>query len=227
VNEKLLLVEDEVNLGLSLSEFLKSKYGNCHWVKSIREAKELFETNQYSLALFDLGLPDGSGLELAQLLKKNTPKAKFIFLSALNDPDLKVEALEMGGLDYITKPFALKELMYRLERLFTVEKSVLQTYRFGKLSFVPSSYELIFADGNKEIIGSKECAILELLLLRMNEVLSREEIIEKIWGAEAFPSNRTVDNYIVSLRRWCDSDPHSGVSIQSIRSVGYTLRSKD
>jgi len=227
MSEKFLLVEDEINLGLSLSEFLKSKYGECHWAKSIKEAKELFSIENYTLALFDLGLPDGSGLELAQLFKAKMPEAKFIFLSALNDPDLKVEALEMGGLDYITKPFALKELVLRLERLILKEQSSPQTYSFHHLSFSPRAYELVYADGKKEIIGSKECAILELLIKKVNQVLSREEIIEKIWGAEAFPSNRTVDNYIVNLRRWCDSDPEAGISIQSVRSVGYSLRTKD
>ncbi len=225
MNQQLLLVEDETNLGLSLSEFLKNKYGHCHWAKSIKEAETFFSKSSYTLGLFDMGLPDGDGLDLAKLFKQKIPRAKFLFLSALNDPDRKVEALEIGGLDYITKPFALKELVFRIERILKSETPA--DYLVGSLAFRPSSYELSYGDGKKEIIGSKECAILELLFKHKNDVLSREEIIEKVWGAEAFPSNRTVDNYIVTLRRWCDSDPAKNLSIQSIRSVGYSLKTKE
>ena len=223
---KILIVEDEINLGSTLEEYLRGLGHFCAWAKTGREAQELFKKNTPNLILMDIGLPDISGLNLAALFRKERKDFVLLFLSALNDPEIKVEALEIGAEDYITKPFALKELTLRLERILKTQtrlETLSEEIIHGPLKIWFSRYEVMDALGAIISLSQKECAILELLYKRQNEAVPREEIIEKIWGEDKFPSNRTVDNYIVKLRKWCESDPQQSIEIQSIRSIGYKL----
>jgi two-component system, OmpR family, alkaline phosphatase synthesis response regulator PhoP len=162
------------------------------------------------LVLMDINLPDGNGLELARHWRQTSRELSIVFLSALNDPALRVEGLEIGAEDYITKPFELKELTLRLERIFQYRKQTQtdpEEMQFGKLIFWPRRYEVQDAFGKIISLGQKEAAILQQMLMRKGQVISRDELIEDIWGEESYPTNRTVDNYIVKLRKWCESDP--------------------
>ncbi len=228
-NYSVLLIEDEPNLGKTLRDYLKTKKFNVSLGTSVAEGKQLAVEIRPTVAILDIGLPDGSGLDLARFLRSEFKECAILFCSALNDPLLKVEGLELGAEDYITKPFDLRELTLRLERIL---KNRHQTYLnpdeliFGRLKFWPKRFEIGDADGKTISLGQKECAILELLLFRKNEVVSRDEIIEQIWGEDSFPTNRTVDNYIVKLRKWTDSDETGAIKIQSIRGIGYKLELK-
>lgn len=227
-NEPLiLLVEDEVNLGSSLKEYLEIKNFKVTWADSVKTAKEEFYKNSYKIVLMDIGLPDGNGLELAQEFRNSRKDFVLLFLSALNDPNTRLEGLEIGAEDYITKPFELKELIIRLNRILNAmsdnDKNSNEIAIGGlKISF--SKYEL--TDANNKIINmsQKECAILRMLYASVDQVVSRDKIIDNVWGQDAFPSNRTVDNYIVKLRKWCETDPEEKVTIESIRGIGYKLK---
>ncbi len=228
-SQKILVVEDEENLGLTLGEYLKSKGYQSFLATNVLEARELFSKEAPAVVLMDIGLPDGSGLDLARDLRKERQDFLLLFLSALNDPDTKVEGLEIGAEDYITKPFALKELTLRLERSLKLKESVAsetQDYHYGPLTISFSRFQVVDAQGTKIDLGQKECALLKLLHDRRGEVCSREEIIAKVWGEDKYPSNRTVDNYIVKLRRWCETDSHQNIEIQSVRGIGYKLITK-
>lgn len=222
----ILIVEDEENLGITLSEYLKGLGHECAWAKDARSARELFRIHKPTVILMDIGLPDGSGLDLAREFRKTRKDFVLLFLSALNDPETKVEGLEIGADDYITKPFALKELTLRLKRILSSQSEINklpEEITHGPLKIWFKRYEVQDADGMVIGLSQKECAILELLYTKKNEAVDREEIIEKIWGEDKFPSNRTVDNYIVKLRKWCESDIAKSIEIQSIRSIGYKL----
>lgn len=222
----ILIVEDETNLGITLQEYLLGLGHRCAWAKNGVEAQTAFKKNRPNLILMDIGLPDTNGLELAALFRKERKDFVLLFLSALNDPEIKVNAFEIGAEDYITKPFALKELTMRLDRILKTQSSIEtlpEEITHGPLKIWFRRYEVQDADGNVIALSQKECAILELLYKKQNEAVPREEIIEKIWGEDKFPSNRTVDNYIVKLRKWCESDPAHSIDIQSIRSIGYKL----
>lgn len=227
ITQQVLLVEDEPALGETLSEYLADIGLTCTWVKTSTQAKELFLQNRYTVALLDIGLPDGNGLELARWMRNEKKDLLFLFLSAQNDPQTRLEGLEIGAQDYITKPFALKELVLRLKRILEwqgqTQKSFPEQLTFGRLKVNLNNFEIVDADGNIQSIGQKECGILKLLLEKKNTPVERDEIIEIVWGADAFPSNRTVDNYIVKLRRWCESDTNQPLQIQSIRGIGYKL----
>lgn len=222
----ILIVEDEPNLGSTLEEYLSGLGHKCVWAKNGTEALVQFKKNNPNLVLMDIGLPDTSGLQLAVLFRRERKDFVLLFLSALNDPQTKVNAFEIGAEDYITKPFALKELTMRLERILKTQSSMEmlpEEIVHGPLKIWFRRYEVQDAEGNILALSQKECAILELLYKKQNEAVPREEIIEKIWGEDKFPSNRTVDNYIVKLRKWCESDPTHSIDIQSIRSIGYKL----
>lgn len=223
---KILIVEDEVNLGITLSEYLQGLGHAAHWSKNAHDARAFFNAERPNLVLMDIGLPDISGLDLAREFRNLRKDFVLLFLSALNDPETKVQGLEIGADDYITKPFALKELMLRLNRIMNSQlelEKLPDEIVHGPLKIWFKRYEVQDAQGNILTLSQKECAILELLYKKKNEAVDRDEIIEKIWGEDKFPSNRTVDNYIVKLRKWCETDNNKSIDIQSIRSIGYKL----
>jgi DNA-binding response OmpR family regulator len=228
-NLPLLLVEDEPNLGQTLRDYLRAKKYIVELATSCEEARQKFNNLRPAIAILDIGLPDGSGIQLAREFRSQRKDCVLLFCTALNDPALRVEGLELGAEDYITKPFELKELTLRLDRILKSREFTLQNpdeMRFGKLIFWPKRFEMQDGSGLTVQLGQKECAILELFLERKNEVVSRDEMIESIWGENSFPTNRTIDNYIVKLRKWADSDEQGSLKITSVRGIGYKLELK-
>lgn len=222
----ILIVEDEENLGSTLHDFLTGLGHQSAWAKTGKAARDLFYKLKPNLILMDIGLPDTDGLMLAKSFRAERKDFVLLFLSALNDPEIKVNALEIGAEDYITKPFALKELLLRLDRILKTQTNLSmlpEEITHGPLKIWFRRFEVQNANQTILSLSQKECAILELLYKKQNNAVPREEIIEQIWGEDKFPSNRTVDNYIVKLRKWCESDPLKTIDIQSIRSIGYKL----
>lgn len=225
----LLLVEDEQNLGETLRDYLRAKKFTVDLAQTCAEARIKFKEMSPAIVILDIGLPDGDGITLAREFRLLRKDCVLLFCTALNDPILRVEGLELGAEDYITKPFELKELTLRLDRILKSRTHTLHNpdeYRFGRLVFWPKRFEIQDAEGSVSPLGQKECAILELLIEKKNEVVARDEMIEKIWGENSFPTNRTIDNYIVKLRKWADSDPDRSLQISSVRGIGYKLELK-
>jgi two-component system alkaline phosphatase synthesis response regulator PhoP len=228
-NLPLLLVEDEPNLGQTLRDYLLAKKYQVELAITCAEAREKFEKLKPAIVILDIGLPDGSGIDLAREFRSQRKDCVLLFCTALNDPYLRVEGLELGAEDYITKPFELKEMTLRLDRILKSRQFTLlnpEEMRFGKITFWPKRFEIQDSEGNISSLSQKECAIVELLLERKNEVVSRDEMIENIWGENSFPTNRTIDNYIVKLRKWADSDSAGSLKITSVRGIGYKLELK-
>ena len=220
MTDKILIVEDEENLGITLKDYLNENNYECVWVKSIEEAESVLNKTFHCFIL-DIGLPDGSGLSLAKRILNSDKDAKIIFLSAQNSPDIKLEGLELGAADYMTKPFRLKELLLRIKKIPVQNKLTdSMTITFGPLKFTPQTFEIEDANNLKINLSDRENKILSLLISNKNKVISRDQIIEEIWGEDSYPSNRTVDNYIVKFRKWTDT-ANDYVEIQNIRGVGY------
>ncbi|MAX67438.1 MAG: response regulator transcription factor [Bacteriovoracaceae bacterium] len=230
-DKKILIVEDELNLGTTLSEYLSAKKFNCQWAKSCQEAREFFKSNiPPQIVLMDIGLPDGDGIELAKEFRKLNKSCILLFLSAQNDPQTRYEGLEMGAEDYITKPFDLRELIIRLEKAMQTHQDLSKrpkTIQLSNLEINFSNFEVMDANNIPHALSQKECAILELLYGKLNQVVSRDEIIDQIWGEDVYPTNRTVDNYIVKLRKIIDTDKSNKLQIKSVRGVGYQLILKE
>ncbi len=225
----ILLVEDDPNLGQTLLQYLNSIGMKTKLATTVKEAKNLFESNNFQIVLMDVGLPDGNGIDLAKDLRNKRKDFVLLFLSALNDPSLRVEGLEIGAEDFINKPFELKELILRLKRIIKTQSNLIANpdeIRLGNLKIWFKRFEVADNDGTIVPLSQKECAILELLYKHQNQAVNRDTIIDEVWGENQFPSNRTVDNYIVKLRKWSESDPNGAVKISSIRGIGYKLEVK-
>ena len=225
--QSILIVEDEPNLGNTLREYMDLKGHRAYWANCSKEALKLFLQNPPSIVLMDVQLPDGNGLDLARDFRGRRKDFALLFLSAQNDPQIRLKGLEIGAEDYITKPFELRELTLRLERILAFRKDLLgpelNGIIHGSLEIHFAQYEVVDAHGKKIPLSHKECEILKYLYSRKGQAVERDDIIEHIWGANEYPSPRTVDNYIVKLRKWCETDGGENISIQSIWGVGYKL----
>jgi two-component system alkaline phosphatase synthesis response regulator PhoP len=225
----ILLVEDEINLGETLCDYLNTKGHKVELAKTRAEAQKLF-SDKFHVILMDINLPDGDGLTLAKEFRQINQNFVLLFLSAQNDPETKYQGLELGAEDYITKPFDLRELNLRLNRILQSSQRyelMKSEIKLGNLKIMFSRFQVMNGDGQLINLSQKECSILELLYNNKDEVVSRDDIINQIWGEDSFPSNRTVDNYIVKLRKWLESDSEGFAQIKSVRGVGYTLTTKE
>ncbi|MGZ3768153.1 MAG: response regulator transcription factor [Bdellovibrio sp.] len=215
--KKILLVEDDISLGETLTERLKKEY-NVLWAKTLSEAWSLFsKSRDFDLVLLDVGLPDGTGFELAEKIKKIS-QTLFVFLTAQADAESRLRGFELGADEYIPKPFHLKELLIRVRhvleahaptREITLENCIID---FTKMSVQKKS-------GPIEYPPITDMKILQLLVEKAPRVLSRDEIMNEIWGVDKNPSHRTIDNIIVRLRQLFGDDGEK--YIRSVRGVGY------
>lgn len=226
---RLLVVEDEKNVGLTLIERLKKEGYLVTWASSQAAALAEIDRGRFNLALLDVGLPDGSGFAVAEHLRKVQPGAAVIFLTAFGNPEDRVRGLELGAEDYIVKPFHLKELMLRIQNglkraEFLAERS--QTFsdpiQLGKATIYFSKFQAA-VDGETVSLTHKEVALLKLLLERKGDVVSRDEILDHVWSADEFPTSRTVDNFIMRIRKLVETDTENPKLIKSVRGVGYQL----
>ncbi|OFZ18660.1 MAG: hypothetical protein A2X94_14210 [Bdellovibrionales bacterium GWB1_55_8] len=230
---RVLLVEDERNLGLTLLERLKKEGFDSVLAGSVAEARRAVEARPFDLALLDVGLPDGSGFDIAELLKSEHPGTAIIFLTARGNPEDRIHGLELGAEDYVVKPFHLKELLLRVQnglrraRFITDQRTANGETRqdevtVGNATIRFSKFEAE-TGGAKHALTHKECALLRLLVERRGEVVSRDEILDRVWSKDEFPSPRTVDNFIMRLRRLVEFDVENPQVIRSVRGVGYQL----
>jgi two-component system alkaline phosphatase synthesis response regulator PhoP len=225
----LLLVEDERNVGETLAERLRAAGFRVTLASSAARARQAWQAQAPHLSLVDVGLPDGNGFDLARELRSAVPQAAIIFLTAHANPEDRVRGLELGADDYVSKPFHFRELLLRIQNclkraqdLAELPREMRGVVRIGRarVDFERFSAEVA---GTQHALTHKECAVLRLLASRAGKAVSRDEILDKAWSAEEFPTSRTVDNFIVRLRRLVEPDADEPRVIRSIRGVGYLL----
>lgn len=226
IERSILLVEDDPALALGLSDTLRFEgYRVVHTSKG-EEAIELARSEDINCVILDLMLPDINGYQVCETIRANDPVLPILMLTARGQEADKIRGLEAGADDYVTKPFSIGELVARIRALFR---------RAGR-TVRPSSAEIRIGDLNIETIAQTltrgtektqlsfyEVELLKFLWERRGEPVSRDEILEKIWGLEAGPNNRTVDNFIVKLRRKIEPKPDRPVHILTVYGVGYKL----
>jgi two-component system alkaline phosphatase synthesis response regulator PhoP len=224
-----LLVEDETNLGSTLSERLKIEGYQTTWASSFQSAKNEIGAQTFDLAILDVGLPDGSGLDLADVIRKKNIKTGILFLTAFSNPEDRIKGLEAGAEDYVVKPFHLKELLLRVANALkrtrylsaSSENAPIEVV-IGRAKVDFSKFEARCGDQNFSLT-QKECLLLKLLHERKGRVVSRDTILDFVWSDQDFPTARTVDNFIMRLRRIVEIEPENPKIIRSIRGVGYQL----
>ncbi len=225
---KLLLLEDEVNVGSTLKDRLTHEGFEPVWAQSLSQAKGALASDKFNLALLDVNLPDGNGFDVARLIRSTQPGTAIVFLTAAGTPEDRIHGLELGAEDYIVKPFHFKELLLRIQnvmkraRFVEADQSGPREVRIGRASVSFSEYQLL-NDGNKYQLSHKECALLKLLFEKRGQVVSRDEILNLVWSEDEYPTPRTIDNFILRLRRLIEPDPENPLLIRSVRGVGYIL----
>jgi DNA-binding response OmpR family regulator len=225
---KLILLEDEKNVGSTLVERLEREGFEVTWVSRVQDALHEISKRSFDLALLDVGLPDGSGFEVASFLRKSQPSAAMIFLTALGTAEDRIRGLELGAEDYVVKPFHLKELILRVRNGLkrakyltgSLEGNESLTIGRAKIHFLRFEAEI---DGKTQPLTHKELALLKLLVERRGCVVSRDDILNQAWSEDEFPTPRTVDNFIMRLRRLIEFNPEQPEVIKSVRGIGYLL----
>lgn len=210
---RILLVEDDHSLGATLRERLLKEGYDAVWARTKQAALEETAKQNFDLFILDVGLPDGTGFELAQRLPASRP---FIFLTAQGDAESRLKGYEIGAEEYIPKPFHLRELLLRVRHVLE-NHTPSQILEVGDVRVNFESYTFERA-GQTESVVTKDLQLLKLLVESSPKVVSRDEALNLLWGEDKFPSTRTVDNSVLRLRSALGSQ---AARIESVRGVGY------
>ena len=224
---RVLLVEDEESLVSALTLNLELEGYHVVSARDGHTALDKFRSQHFDLAILDVMIPQMDGFAVCQTVRLEGNTTPILFLSAKGSGKDRIEGLKIGGDDYLTKPFDLEELLLRVSKLIKRHDSThslaeLNEYSFGQGNHVHFLHFTIRdREGNATEISKKEIMLLKLLIQRKGEVVSREEILEKIWGYDVFPSTRTIDNYILAFRKYFEADSRNPKHFHSVRGVGY------
>ena len=214
--KKILIVEDDKTLGDVLTKELSREY-EVFLARTYREAMKQIQSNRYDLLVLDIGLPDGNGFDIAQSFT-GPVKPQFLFLTAQNDPEMRLQGFEAGAADFIPKPFHLKEVLLRVKHV--LETHVVQSQiKLPECSINLTTFSIHYEKGTIEYPPVKDMMILKLLIERSPAAVSRDEIINAVWGESKDLSHRTIDNAIVRLRQLLNDKNEEW--IKSVRGVGY------
>jgi two-component system, OmpR family, phosphate regulon response regulator PhoB len=214
--KKILIVEDDKTLGDVLNRELSKEY-SVILARTKKEAMNLIKIDRFDLLILDIGLPDGNGFEIAESFS-GPIKPQFLFLTAQNEPETRLRGFEAGAEDFIPKPFHLKEVLLRV-------KHVLSQHVLNPQINLPEcvinmhSFSIHWFNGKIEYPPVKDMLILKLLVERSPVAVSRDEIINTVWGEEKDLSHRTIDNAVVRLRQVLNDKKEEW--IKSVRGVGY------
>ena len=214
---KILLTEDDLSLGETLRERLIKEGYDVTWVETQADAERTFGEKPFDLVLLDVGLPDGSGFDLARTIRKSS-SVPLVFMTAMNTAEHRLEGYEIGAEEFIPKPFHLKELLLRVKHVLE-NHAVKHTVSAGSKTIDLDAQAVVSASGEREFLAARDFQLLKLLIDSAPKVLSRDEILDQVWGEDKFPNHRTVDNSIVRLRQALGDD--GGKYIRSVRGVGY------
>lgn len=221
---QILIVEDEENLANTIALNLQLENYKIIIAKSGKDALTVFKNNAKAihLVLLDVMLPEINGFDLCIEFKTINSAVPIIFLTAKNQISDKIEGLKLGADDYITKPFDLEELLLRVSNLIKrTKKENTATFNFDKCQINFETFEIKDIAGTTTTLSKREIGLLKLLTSNANKVISRDEIIDKLWEVDENASSRTIDNYILNFRKYFEENPKEPTHFHSIRGVGY------
>ena len=226
MKKHILIVEDETHLAEALAHNLQFEGYATTLAFDGEEGLRTAQSIQFDLVILDIMMPRLDGLEVCRRIRASGSRVPILFLTARSSDADRLLGLKVGADDYIAKPFLLEELILRIQGIFRR----LEWYRS------PPEHQALFRFGDNEVnfltyearakgrpiqLTEKECMLMKLLVERQGQVVSREEILERVWGYRFSTSSRTIDNFIVRLRRYFEDDARQPRWIQSIRGVGY------
>ncbi|AWO01448.1 DNA-binding response regulator [Chitinophaga alhagiae] len=223
----ILLVEDEENLQEALKLNLELEGYEVTTADNGTSALKAVKNEYFDLIILDIMLPEMDGLAVCENIRIQNNEVPILFLSAKNSSADRVLGLKKGGDDYMTKPFNLEELLLRVEKLIVKNKkiqdkdSVPNVYRFGNNMIDFAAQECIGKDGKRHELSKKETMLLKLLIENKGEVVTREKILQVVWGYNVYPTTRTIDNFILNFRKYFEQDSRNSQYFHSVRGVGY------
>jgi two-component system phosphate regulon response regulator PhoB len=215
--KSILLVEDDRSLGATLRDRLAREGYEVSWVETKQRALKKFGEGLWDLIILDVSLPDGSGFEVAREIK-SLSSVPIMFMTALGTAENRLEGFEIGAEEFIPKPFHLRELLLRVQHVFERHPARHHVSCNGRtIEF--DSRTLVQPDGQREHLPARDFELLELLITSAPRAVSRNDIIDKLWGEDKLGNQRTVDNMIVHLRQSLGDSKSE--FIRSVRGVGY------
>ena len=220
---RILVIEDEVHLAEGIAENLEAEGYEVEVASDGPSGLAGLVHGHFDLALLDVMLPGLDGLAVCRQARAEGSTTPILFLTARGNLEDRILGLEAGGDDYLPKPFHLRELLLRIKAILRRGRPAESTLTFGENHIDFRTYAGRAWDGREHELTHKEAMILLCLGRRPGEVVTREEILDEVWGHEAFPSSRTIDNFILRLRKRFEPDPERPVHFHTIRGVGYRL----
>lgn len=227
---QILLVEDEEHLHEALKLNLELEGYEVSSAMDGKKALDMLQNAVFDLIILDIMLPSVDGFTIIEKLRLNNNQTPILVLSAKNSSFNRVQGLKLGADDYLNKPFNLEELLLRVAKL--IQKAIpnysasetLSIFEFAghKINF--ESLEVILADGSSIQLTKTEALLLRLLIENKNTVVSREKILQTVWGYQVFPNTRTIDNFITAFRKYFEKDSKNPEFFISIRGVGYKFK---
>ncbi len=223
---KILIIEDEESLAKGLEYNLIEEGYDVNWAENGKVGVKMLNENVFDLIILDIMLPYLNGFEIASYIRNINPQLPILMLTARSSDKDKIKGFEHGADDYLTKPFDLDELLLRIKGMlkrkawYSEVNKINPIYSFGQNTIYFK--KLIFKRGNKEfLLSQKEAMVIRYLIERKNKIVSRRELLENVWHTNPDIETRTVDNFIVKLRKYFEEDPSNPVYIKSVRSAGY------
>ncbi len=221
--KKILIIEDDPAISLGLQDSLIEEHyeviseddGERGFNKAMKE--------NYDLILLDIMLPSKNGIDICRDLRNNGVNSAIIMLTSKKEEMDKVLGLEIGADDYVTKPFSIRELLARIKALLRRNSVVIkdiEEYSFGNI-FVDFKKQEATKNNDPLQLSSTEYKILKYLIQHEGEVITRDNVLDDVWGYDSVPTTRTVDNYILSIRKQIEDDPSNPVHIITIHKAGY------
>ena len=220
----ILVVDDEEHLAAGISENLVAEGYKTDVAHDGEQALAKIRANTFDLIVLDVMMPKIDGLKGCEEIRADGLQTPVLFLTVKGDPADRIRGLEAGGDDYLSKPFHLKELLLRVEAILRrtdwyKESNASLSFGGNEINF--KTYHARAWDGSEHELTHKEAMILKVLAGQLGAIVPREVILDKVWGYEVFPSTRTIDNFIVRLRRRFERNLETPEYFHTIRGVGY------
>lgn len=226
----ILLVEDEEHLHEALKLNLEMEGYEVDSAFDGQEALKQIHSAHYDLIILDIMLPSLDGFSITERLRLNNNQTPILILSAKNTSANRVQGLKLGADDYLTKPFNLEELLLRVHKLIQKHaqqgntNSLIEHYQFQGHTIDFNASEALLASGQKITLTKREMLLLKLLIEHKHNVVTREKILQLVWGYQVFPNTRTIDNFILNFRKYFEIDPKHPKHFISMRGVGYKFQ---
>lgn len=223
----ILLVEDEEHLHETLKLNLELEGYEVSSAFNGTEALKKVGNEYFDLIIMDIMLPEIDGISVTESIRINHNEVPILILSAKNTGSDRVLGLKKGADDYLTKPFNLEELFLRIEKLIEKNKKLQEketvgdNYEFGGNQIDFKAQDAIAWNGERIELSRKEAMLLKLLVENKGEVVTREKILQVVWGYNVYPTTRTIDNFILSFRKYFEQDSRNPRHFHSVRGVGY------